>query len=174
MVVSRGSIHACKALASTNVRITLIDKRNFNLCQTLLYQISKGLVSRGDFATPLRELVGNQHNAQVLLYEVTQITPEGQQIVFNKKVYSYDNLLLNKGSGSTFFDKEKWRTFAHENPGTRRRDSSAIVDGYRTGRTNPVAQCPSVSANRSDRGSWTHRLRDSRSGIGTDALGSQK
>ena len=66
-------IHACKALTSANVRITLIDKRNFNLFQPLLYQVSTGLVSRGDMATPLRELVGNQHNVQVLLGEVTQI-----------------------------------------------------------------------------------------------------
>ena len=29
-------VHACKALAKTNVRITLIDKRNFNLFQPLL------------------------------------------------------------------------------------------------------------------------------------------
>ena len=30
-------IHACKALAQADVRITLIDKRNFNLFQPLLY-----------------------------------------------------------------------------------------------------------------------------------------
>ena len=105
-------IHACKALASANVRITLIDKRNFNLFQPLLYQVSTGLVSRGDVATPLRELVGQQHNVQVLLGEVTQINPEGKQIVFNGKAYSYDHLVLATGSGSTFFGHEKWRTFA--------------------------------------------------------------
>ena len=38
-------IHACKALAQADVRITLIDKRNFNLFQPLLYQVSTGLVS---------------------------------------------------------------------------------------------------------------------------------
>ena len=30
-------VHACKALANADVRITLIDKRNFNLFQPLLY-----------------------------------------------------------------------------------------------------------------------------------------
>ena len=29
-------VHACKALANADVRITLIDKRNFNLFQPLL------------------------------------------------------------------------------------------------------------------------------------------
>ena len=105
-------VHACKALAKADVRITLIDKRNFNLFQPLLYQVSTGLVSRGDIATPLRELVGKQRNVQVLLGEVTDVFPEGKQIVFNGKAYSYDHLVLATGSGSTFFGHESWRTFA--------------------------------------------------------------
>ena len=105
-------IHACKALKDSDVRITLIDKRNFNLFQPLLYQVSTGLVSRGDVATPLRELVGVQRNVQVLLGEVTQVYPEGKQIVFNGKAYNYDYLVLATGSGSTFFGHDEWRTFA--------------------------------------------------------------
>ena len=105
-------IHACKALARSDVRITLIDKRNFNLFQPLLYQVSTGLVSRGDIATPLRELVGKQRNVQVLLGEVTDIHPEGRQIVFNGKSYGYDHLVLATGSGSTYFGHDSWRTFA--------------------------------------------------------------
>ena len=57
-------VHACKALAKADVHITLIDKRNFNLFQPLLYQVATGLVSRSDVATPLRELVGKQDNVQ--------------------------------------------------------------------------------------------------------------
>ena len=71
-------MHACKALAKANVRITLIDKRNFNLFQPLLYQVATGLVSRSDVATPLRELVGKQDNVQVLL-EVTTVNPKANR-----------------------------------------------------------------------------------------------
>ena len=39
-------VRACKALANADVRVTLIDKRNFNLFQPLLYQVATGLVSR--------------------------------------------------------------------------------------------------------------------------------
>ena len=39
---------------------------------------------------------------QVLLGEVTQVNPEGQQIVFNGKAYSYDHLVLATGSGARF------------------------------------------------------------------------
>ena len=102
MIVGGGfaGVHACKALAKADVRITLIDKRNFNLFQPLLYQVSTGLVSRGDIATPLRELVGKQSNVQVLLGEVTNVYPEGKQIVFNGKAYSYDHLVLATGSAA--------------------------------------------------------------------------
>ena len=43
-----------------------LDKRNLNLFQPQLYQVATGLVSRSDVATPLREVVGKQHNVQVL------------------------------------------------------------------------------------------------------------
>ena len=105
-------VDACKALAKANVSNTLFDKRNFSLFQPLLYQVSTGLVSRGDIATPLRELVGKQRNVQVLLGEVTNVDPEGKQIIFNSKACSYDHLVLATGSGSTFFGHDEWRTFA--------------------------------------------------------------
>ena len=40
------------------------------------------------------------------------MNPEGKQIVFNGKAYSYDHLILATGSGSTYFGHEDWRTFA--------------------------------------------------------------
>ena len=103
---------ARKALAKADVRITLIDKRNFNLFQPLLYQVATGLVSRGDVATPLRQLVGRQRNVQVLLGEVTEIKTDTKQIVFNGKTYGYDHLVMATGSGSTYFGHDDWRTFA--------------------------------------------------------------
>ena len=105
-------IQACRALAQSEVRITLIDKRNFNLFQPLLYQVATGLVASGDIATPLRELVGKQPNVQILLGEVTQLIPNEHKIVFNGKTFSYDHLVLATGSGSSFFGKDNWRTFA--------------------------------------------------------------
>ena len=79
-------VRACKALAQADVRITLIDKRNFNLFQPLLYQVATGLVAPGDVATPLRQLVGKQRNVQVLLGEVTGLDAKKQQINFSEKV----------------------------------------------------------------------------------------
>ena len=85
-------VRACKALAQANVRVTLIDKRNFNLFQPLLYQVATGLVAPGDVATPLRQLVGKQSNVQVLLGEVTGLDAKKQQIHFGEKTLTYDQL----------------------------------------------------------------------------------
>ena len=105
-------VKACKSFKGADVRVTLIDKRNFNLFQPLLYQVATGLVSRGDVATPLRQLVGAQRNVQVLLGEVTEIQPDAKEIIFNGKAMAYDHLILATGSGSTFFGHEDWRGIA--------------------------------------------------------------
>lgn len=105
-------IKACHALINKPVRVTLIDKRNFNLFQPLLYQVATGLVAESDVARPLRQLVGQAPNVQVLLGEVDDIDAEAQEIHFNHCRYAYDHLILATGSGSTYFGHEEWRPLA--------------------------------------------------------------
>ena len=102
----------CHSLARQPVRVTLIDKRNFNLFQPLLYQVASGLVSEADIASPLRQMVGDAPNIQILLGEVVDIDPEARQVVLNGQHYSYDQLILASGSGSTYFGREDWRSLA--------------------------------------------------------------
>ena len=104
-------IHACKALKDADVRITLIDKRNFNLFQPLLYQVSTGW-SHEVMSDAAPRTCRHTEKCSGAAGEVTAIQPEGKQIVFNGKAYSYDHLVLATGSGSTFFGHEEWRTFA--------------------------------------------------------------
>jgi NADH dehydrogenase len=105
-------LKVCHALARQPVRVTLIDKRNFNLFQPLLYQVASGLVSEADVASPLRQMVGNAPNIQILLGEVVAIDPEASQVVLNGKHLGYDQLILATGSGSTYFGREEWRSLA--------------------------------------------------------------
>ena len=105
-------LKACHALIGQPVRVTLIDKRNFNLFQPLLYQVASGLVAEADVATPLRRLVGEAPNVQVLLGEVADIDVEKRELVFNDRRYGYDWLILASGSGSSYFGHEEWRPLA--------------------------------------------------------------
>ena len=102
----------CHRLARQPVRVTLIDKRNFNLFQPLLYQVASGLVSEADVASPLRQMVGNAPNIQILLGEVVDIDPGARQVVLNGQHLAYDQLILATGSGSTYFGREEWRSLA--------------------------------------------------------------
>ena len=102
----------CHALSGKPVRVTLIDKQNFNLFQPLLYQVASGLVSPADVASPLRQMVGKATNVQILLGEVVDLDPEAQDVVLNGLRYGYDQLILATGSGSTYFGQDHWRELA--------------------------------------------------------------
>ena len=105
-------LKAAQALRGQPVRVTLIDKRNFNLFQPLLYQVATGLVAEADVASPLRQLLGRAPNVQILLGEVEEIDPAAREVVFNDRRYAYDHLILATGSGSTYFGHEEWRAEA--------------------------------------------------------------
>ena len=105
-------IKAAKRLAGQPVRVTLIDKRNFNLFQPMLYQVAAGLVAEADITIPLRQLFAKDANVQVLLGEVMDLDPNEKTIVFNNTHLRYDHLILAAGSGSTYFGHEEWRPLA--------------------------------------------------------------
>jgi len=68
-----GGLYAAKALAKTNVNVTLIDRRNFHLFQPLLYQVATGALSPADISSPLRSILSKNKNTTVLLGEVNDI-----------------------------------------------------------------------------------------------------
>ena len=105
-------IKAAHRLANRPVRVTLIDKRNFNLFQPLLYQVASGLVSEADVATPLREQFERARNVQILLGEVVDLDTDKREVVFNDRRLRYDTLILASGSGSSYFGHEEWRESA--------------------------------------------------------------
>jgi NADH dehydrogenase len=105
-------LQAARRLMNRPVRVTLIDKRNFNLFQPLLYQVASGLVPEADVATPLRRLLAKAPNVQVLLGEVEDLDPTGRAVLFNGRRLAYDHLILATGSGSTYFGHEEWRPLA--------------------------------------------------------------
>jgi NADH dehydrogenase len=131
-------LRATHRLIGKPVRVTLIDKRNFNLFQPLLYQVATGLVGQADVASPLRQMVGNAPNVQILLGEVEELDVEAREIVFNDRRYRYDHLILATGSGSSYFGHEEWRPMAppmkileHANE-IRRRVLSALEEAEQT------------------------------------------
>ncbi|BAB77919.1 MULTISPECIES: NAD(P)/FAD-dependent oxidoreductase [Nostocaceae] len=107
-----GGLYTAKTLATANVSVTLIDKRNFHLFQPLLYQVATGTLSPGDISSPLRAVFSKSKNTQVLLGEVKDINPKAQQVILDDKVVPYDTLIVATGANHSYFGKDHWKDVA--------------------------------------------------------------
>lgn len=105
-------LKAAHTLAGKTVRVTLIDRRNFNLFQPLLYQVASGLVSATDVASPLRVMLGSAPNIQILMGEVEDIDPAAQVVALGDQQLRYDHLIVAAGATSSFFGHDAWQAFA--------------------------------------------------------------
>jgi NADH dehydrogenase len=107
-----GGLYAAKALANTNVNVTLIDKRNFHLFQPLLYQVATGTLSPADISAPLRSVFRKSKNTKVLLGEVNNFDPKAQKVIMGDEVITYDTLIVATGANHSYFGKDNWKELA--------------------------------------------------------------
>ena len=68
-----GGLMAAKSLSRANVRVTLIDRQNYHLFQPLLYQVATATLSPADIAVPIRSILRDQANADVILGSVVAV-----------------------------------------------------------------------------------------------------
>jgi NADH:ubiquinone reductase (H+-translocating) len=61
-----GGLFATKHPKSAPVEVTVIDRTTHHLFQPLLYQVATGILSEGEIAPPIRDLLRHQHNARVV------------------------------------------------------------------------------------------------------------
>ncbi len=107
-----GGLYAAKKLANSNVKVTLIDKRNFHLFQPLLYQVATGGISAADIASPLRAVLSRARNTDVLLSEVIDINPQNQKVILSDGELNYDSLIVATGVSHFYFGNEHWEQLA--------------------------------------------------------------
>lgn len=98
-------LNCARKLAShSGVRITLIDKNNYQQFQPLLYQVATAILSPSNAAFALRNVLQSDSNVDVKLGEVTSVdlttrtavTADGQS-------YQGDFLVLAAGAQANFF-----------------------------------------------------------------------
>lgn len=66
-------LDAARTFAHAPVRVALVDRHNYHLFQTLLYQVATASLSPGDVASPIRWILRKQANVLVLLADVRGI-----------------------------------------------------------------------------------------------------
>src|SRR5271169_3779913 len=65
-----GGLFAAKLLRHADVDVTVIDRTNHHLFQPLLYQVATGILSEGDIAPPIRDVLRNYPALRTILGEV--------------------------------------------------------------------------------------------------------
>jgi NADH dehydrogenase len=121
-----GGLYAARALRRAAVNVTLIDTRNYHLFRPMLYQVATGLLSADEIAGPLRSILSQQKNVDVLLDEVTGINPDQRLVHLRQRELPYDFLILATGIQYNYFGHDEWRQFA---PGLESLDDADMIRG---------------------------------------------
>lgn len=108
-----GGLAVARELGSTVIDVTVIDRRNHNLFQPLLYQVATAALSPADIAEPIRRTLGRFHNIKVMLAEVKGIDQARQQVLLDQaEPVPFDYLIIATGSEYNYFGHDDWRAFA--------------------------------------------------------------
>ena len=112
-----GGMAAAKALRKTTVQVILIDQQNHHLFQPLLYQVATSVLTPGQIASPIREILRGQQNTTVILGEVVGVDRD-RRCVFIDSVdregvaLGYDYLILATGASHSYFGHDEFEQFA--------------------------------------------------------------
>jgi NADH dehydrogenase len=107
-----GGLYVAKALGRAPVSVTMIDRRNFHLFQPLLYQVATGGLSPGEIASPLRVVLRNHSNTEVLLGEVVDLDVANRRVIMRDGEVSYDQLVVATGATHHYFGNDQWEALA--------------------------------------------------------------
>jgi NADH dehydrogenase len=108
-----GGLEAAKSLGGAPARVTLVDRRNHHLFQPLLYQVATAVLSPADIAQPIRAVLRDRANVEVVLGDVSSVDADGKQVVLaDGSRLPYDYLILAAGASHAYFGHDEWEPYA--------------------------------------------------------------
>jgi NADH:ubiquinone reductase (H+-translocating) len=112
-----GGLFAARALRRAPVAVTLVDRHNHHLFQPLLYQVATGILSEGEIAPPIRNVLRRQRNVRVELADVTGVDLEARELTATRpdlEPFSipYDSLIMAVGAGQSYFGHDEYSRWA--------------------------------------------------------------
>ncbi|MEO6804565.1 MAG: NAD(P)/FAD-dependent oxidoreductase [Edaphobacter sp.] len=106
-------INAATDLAKLPVDVTIVDRKNYHLFQPLLYQVALAVLSPADIAQPIRSLMRDHQNIEVLMDEAISFDLAEQRVHLKTGVeVEYDYLILATGSTHSYFGRDEWAKLA--------------------------------------------------------------
>ena len=114
VVVGAGfaGLQVVRRLACQPVDVTLLDRRNYNTFQPLLYQVATAGLNPSDIAVPIRRILRRQKNVEVLLAEAMAVDLEEKLVFLDEGTVSYDYLIAATGARHSYFGRDGWAQFA--------------------------------------------------------------
>lgn len=108
-----GGLACAQALGGAPVEVTVVDRRNHNVFQPLLYQVATAALSPADIAEPIRRTLGCHRNIHVRLGSVTGVDLEARLVrLEDGGSLPWDRLVIATGSEYDYFGHDEWRTHA--------------------------------------------------------------
>jgi NADH:ubiquinone reductase (H+-translocating) len=106
-------INAAMELAKLPVDVTLVDRKNYHTFQPLLYQVALAVLSPADIAQPIRSILRDHANVEVLMDEVIGFDLDQRRVLLKTgAVLLYDSVILATGSTHSYFGHEEWSKLA--------------------------------------------------------------
>jgi NADH dehydrogenase FAD-containing subunit len=121
-----GGLVAARALRKVAAKVTVIDRRNYHLFQPLLYQVATAGLSPADIASPIRGILRDQANAEVLMARVTGVDRARREVLIedNGRRIPYDYLIIAAGARHAYFGHDEWGEVA---PGLKKIDDATAI-----------------------------------------------
>jgi len=111
-----GGLFAIRALRKAPVDITLINGTAYHLFQPLLYQVATGVLSEGEIAPPIREVLKRQDNVDVKLGWAKHVDTENKVVSVSGPgidyTVEYDTLIVAAGASQSYFGNDHFNDFA--------------------------------------------------------------
>jgi NADH dehydrogenase len=127
IVVGAGfaGLNFCKKFPTGRARITVLDRQNHHLFQPLLYQVATAGLSAVDIAQPVRAILNDKPNLEVMMAEVTGCDLAAKKIrIRDHGELGYDYLVLALGGVTSYFGHDEWARFA---PGLKSLDDALRI-----------------------------------------------
>ncbi len=107
-----GGLNAAFAVSRLPVLVTIIDRKNHHTFQPLLYEVATAGLSPGEIAAPIRGVIGQRKNVEVLLGEVSGFDLDRRLVHADGLEIPYDYLILATGATHSYFGHDEWAPLA--------------------------------------------------------------
>ncbi|MBX9888884.1 MAG: NAD(P)/FAD-dependent oxidoreductase [Flavobacteriaceae bacterium] len=94
---------AKELLNQKDIRVTLVDKNNYNFFPPLIYQVATAFLEPSSISYPFRKFFAGKKNLQFRLGQLKAVVPEENKVILHNGELTYDHLVFATGAETSYF-----------------------------------------------------------------------